>query len=119
MILNDNRIVQGTNGILLDSKQILDPTKYQSKGRSQAKRLKLFIEKSSLKGKNGVKMIGVENVAYVGNMVITEIHVLQKLNSLQLLRVLSIILSHVHIINKAIFLIIYHVIHICIYEFFI
>jgi hypothetical protein len=46
MILNDNRIIQDTNGILLDSKQVLDPTKHQLKERLQAKRLKSFIEKS-------------------------------------------------------------------------
>jgi hypothetical protein len=39
--MNDNRIIQGTNGILLDSKLVLDPTKHQPKGRPQAKRLTL------------------------------------------------------------------------------
>ena len=47
MVMNDNRIIQGTNGILLDSKLVLDPTKHQPKGKPQAKQLKSSIEKSS------------------------------------------------------------------------
>ncbi|CAG8622524.1 10499_t:CDS:1 [Diversispora eburnea] len=49
---NDNQIILGTNGILIDSQQILDPLKHQAKGRPPTKRLKSFYEQSGSKSKN-------------------------------------------------------------------
>ena len=41
---NDTQVIKGINGILIDSSQILNPLKRQSKGRPPAKRLKSSVE---------------------------------------------------------------------------
>jgi hypothetical protein len=54
---NDNQVVRGINGILIDSNRILDPLKHKSKGRPPAKRLKPSFENKS-KHKNGSEQDG-------------------------------------------------------------
>ncbi|RHZ82368.1 hypothetical protein Glove_109g371 [Diversispora epigaea] len=49
---NDNQIISGTNDILIDLQQILDPLKHQAKGRPPIKRLKSSYEQSGSKSKN-------------------------------------------------------------------
>ncbi len=44
---DDNRVIYRTNGVLVDSNEVLDPLKRQSKGRPPAKRLKSSIEAGS------------------------------------------------------------------------
>jgi len=53
MTTNDNQVFCNAKEILIDSNQILDPLKYQPKGRPPMKRFKPSTEKSSSKGKNG------------------------------------------------------------------
>ena len=49
---NDNQVICRTNGILIESNQILDPLKHQSKGRPLTKRLKPSTESENSKSKN-------------------------------------------------------------------
>ncbi|CAG8809562.1 14381_t:CDS:1, partial [Racocetra fulgida] len=56
---NGNQIICNTNGILLDSMQVLDLIKHKPKGRPSSKRLKSSIEqpKSNSKSKSNVSNI--------------------------------------------------------------
>ena len=47
MNANDNQVIYRTDGVLVDSNEVLDPLKRQSKGRPPAKRLKSSIETGS------------------------------------------------------------------------
>ncbi|RHZ70138.1 hypothetical protein Glove_275g100 [Diversispora epigaea] len=49
---NDNQVISGTNGNLINLRQILDPLKHQAKGRPPSKRLKSSHEQSGNKSKN-------------------------------------------------------------------
>ncbi|RHZ73211.1 hypothetical protein Glove_232g166 [Diversispora epigaea] len=50
--VNDNQIVSGINGILIDSQQILNSLKHQAKGKLLTKQLKSSYEQSGNKSKN-------------------------------------------------------------------
>ncbi len=55
MIINDTQVICRTDEILIDSNEVLNPLKHQSKGRLSAKRLKSSTEsgsKTSLKSKD-------------------------------------------------------------------
>ncbi|CAI2182738.1 15775_t:CDS:2 [Funneliformis geosporum] len=51
--INDNQILCDSNGVLINSNQILDPLKHQPKGKPPIKWLKPSVEKSGSKGKDG------------------------------------------------------------------
>ena len=67
MITNDNQVFCNAKGILIDSNQILDPLKYQLKGRPPMKRFKSSTEKSSSKGKNGGERVTSDRARKCGS----------------------------------------------------
>ncbi|RHZ88497.1 hypothetical protein Glove_22g195 [Diversispora epigaea] len=64
--INDNQVVSGINGILIDSQQILNPLKHQSKGRPPVKRLKSSYEQSGNKSKNQNERMASSTIADMG-----------------------------------------------------
>jgi hypothetical protein len=52
MNANNNQVIYRTNGVLVDSNEVLDPLKRQSKGRPPAKRLKSSTETGSKTSSN-------------------------------------------------------------------
>ena len=64
--VNDNQVVSGINGILIDSQQILNPLNHQSKGRPPVKRLKSSYEQSENKSKNQNERMASSTIADMG-----------------------------------------------------